>query len=194
MIQKNNLSETAYQYGCVGMEEVFDNINEYIIPENQEVCRLLWSKNIFTKMCNNYDNDNSWITLGDLSEENDKIFKKLSLSNEYVGKTWLGRGFMIPYSYKESKLVFEEFAKLINNFVMQDVQKEGYLTEEEFLIFYTDCFKIVAGERILDKNKMTKDMEEYLKNSEFANYYDQEEHKIFYNEFYYQRHMLFKCK
>ena len=77
---------------------------------------------------------------------------------------------------------------------MQDVQKEGYLTEEEFLIFYTDCFKIIEGNRVFDKNKMTKDMEEYLKNSEFANYYDQEEHKIFYNEFYYQRHMLFKCK
>ena len=59
MNQKNNLSETAYQYGCVGMEEVFNNINEYIIPENQNVCRLLWAKNIFTKMCNNYDNDNS---------------------------------------------------------------------------------------------------------------------------------------
>ena len=194
MIQKNNLSETAYQYGCVGMEEVFNNINEYIIPENQNVCRLLWAKNIFTKMCNNYDNDNSWITLGDLSEENDKIFKKLSMTNDYVGKTWLGRGFTIPYSYKEGVLVFEEFSKLVANFVMQDVQKEGYLTEEEFLVFYTDCFKLIEGNRVFDKQKMTKKIEEYLKKSEFSDYYDQEEHKIFYNKFYYQRHMFFKRK
>lgn len=56
-----------YGYGKVDMLEVMNNIDEYIIPENREACKLLWSKNIFTIMCNNYDNDESWITLSKLS-------------------------------------------------------------------------------------------------------------------------------
>lgn len=186
------MDTTSYNYGTIGMEQVFNNIDEYIIPENQEACKLLWNKNIFTKMCNNYDNDNSWITLGDLSLENQEIFNNLSKTNSCVGKTWLGIGITVPYSYKEKDKVYEAFKTIIDEFVIQDVQKEGYMTEEEFLIYYTDCYKIENKKRKLDKSKMKKSFLEYLKDSEFAFFYDKEEHKVFYNSFYYGRHLYFK--
>ena len=67
-------SDRAYQYSIIDMRTVMNNPDEYIIPENLEACKLLWSKNIFTKMCNNYDNDYSWITINTFSHENQEIF------------------------------------------------------------------------------------------------------------------------
>ena len=79
------ISKTAYQYSAVGMSDVASNIDEYIIPENQKACQLLWSKNIFTIMCNNYDNDEFWITLGELDEDNQKIFEEMTKNNSHFG-------------------------------------------------------------------------------------------------------------
>ena len=40
-----------YQYSEVDMAYVYRNPEEFIIPENLAACKLLWNKNIFTKMC-----------------------------------------------------------------------------------------------------------------------------------------------
>ena len=50
-------TDHAYHYSVVDIEYVVENIDEYIIPENQAACKLLWSKNIFTIMSNNYENE-----------------------------------------------------------------------------------------------------------------------------------------
>ena len=72
-------SERAYQYSAIDMRVVMNNPEEFIIPENLEACKLLWSKNIFTKMNNNYDNDYSWITISRFSPENQELFDALSV-------------------------------------------------------------------------------------------------------------------
>ena len=80
-------SERAYQYSAVDMKLVMSNPEEFIIRENLEACKLLWSKNIFTKMTNNYENDYSWITLNTLSPENQEIFDSMRFVDKRFGYT-----------------------------------------------------------------------------------------------------------
>lgn len=135
--------DTKYQYSEVGIEFVMANPEEYIIPGNLEACKLLWSKNIFTRMCNNYDNEDSWITLGELSDENDAIFKSLEKTNPCVGHTWGGRGFTIPV--KPGNDAFSSFSKIISLFKTQDIQKDGCMDYETFMTFYTPCYKVIPN-------------------------------------------------
>ena len=121
-------SSRAYQYSAVDMKTVMSNPEEYIIPENLEACRLLWSKNIFTKMNNNYDNDYSWITINTLSPENQELFNSLSLTDRRVGLTYGGFGFKIPIVPGPGNDTFAAFKELIDLFHMQDVQTDGYMT------------------------------------------------------------------
>ncbi len=136
-------SRLNYGYSEVDMRFVYDDPEEYIIPENLEACKLLWSKNIFTKMCNNYDNVFSWITLKCLSSENQALFDELSLEDERFGTTWGGIGFRIPIVPGKGNDTFEAFKELIDLFLMQDVQKDGCMDYEEFMRMYTDCYKMI---------------------------------------------------
>lgn len=138
-------SETAYKYSVIDMKSVINDIDEFIIPENQKACQLLWSKNIFTKMCNNYDNVDSWITIHLFSPENRELFDALSKVDEHFGKTWGGIGFRVPIRPGIGKDTYEAFKELIDLFPMQDVQKDGYMTEEEFLMDYMHCFRMVPN-------------------------------------------------
>ena len=139
--------ESAYKYSAIEMEDVIRNINEFVIPENQAACKLLWSKNIFTIMTNNYDNEfndheYSWIALSNLSEENQKIFDDLLNSGDpRVGIFRLKQVIKIPIIPKPGVDTFQEFKKIIDLFEYQDVQKDGYMDIETFMIQNTDCVK-----------------------------------------------------
>lgn len=179
-----------YGYGKVDMLEVMNNIDEYIIPENREACKLLWSKNIFTIMCNNYDNDESWITLSKLSEENQNIFDEFSKSDKRFGYTFGGIGLIIPVKPCKGVDTYKDFKELIDKFKYQDVQSDGCMTLEEFMIYYTDCYDVINGERVFAKNKMKKSYDEYIKDSEFSGLYI--DGKVFYNEMYFNRRLEYK--
>ena len=134
-----------YEYSAVSMQDVASDIDEFIIPENQKACLLLWSKNIFTIMCNNYENDESWITISELDEHNQSVFDEISKKDPRLGSTWGGRGFRIPIVPGKGKDTFKGFKPLIELFSMQDVQREGYLTIEEFMAYYTECYKEIPN-------------------------------------------------
>lgn len=140
-------SEHAYKYSVIGIEYVMEDIDEFIIPENQEACRLLWSKNIFTLMTNNYENEHgdcdfSWIALCQLSEENQAIFDKMLAANDpRVGIFRTKQIIKIPIQPRKGVATFDSFKEIIDLFEPQDVQKEGYMTIEEFMIRYTDCYR-----------------------------------------------------
>lgn len=223
-------SKIAYQYSSVGMEEVAKNIDEFIIPENQEACKLLWSKNIFTIMCNNYENNDSWITLNKLDENNQKIFDEMAKSDSRFGRTWGGYGLKISIPPTSGREVFEAFKPLIDLFTSQDVQSDGYMTKETFLTFYCDCYKMIDNPdyselkmpqkredeslidynqrviayfdnltvppkiRVFDESKMEKTFNEYLKESKFADYYDDSNERVYYNKFYFDCHNRYKEK
>ncbi len=179
-----------YGYGKVDMMEVMNNIEKYIIPENREACKLLWSKNIFTIMCNNYDNEESWITLSTLSEENQKIFDNMSKKNKCFGYTFGGIGLIIPIKPCKGVDIYSNFKELIDNFCYQDVQNDGYMSLEEFMIYYTDCYKVMDGKRVFDEKKMKRTYEEYVYDSEFRDLYI--DNKIYYNKMYYDKHIEYK--
>lgn len=138
-------SDCAYQYSAVDMKFVMENPEEYVIPEVLEACKLLWSKNIFTVMCNNYENDHSWITINTLSEENQKIFDSFVGVDERFGTTWGGIGFKIPIKPEVGVSTYDAFKEVIDLFSVQDVQKDGYMDVETFMTFYTDCYKMISN-------------------------------------------------
>lgn len=136
-------SRLNYGYSEIDMKFVYQDPTEYIIPENLEACKLLWSKNIFTKMCNNYDNEFSWITINQLSEDNQRLFDSMAQIDERFGPTWGGFGFRIPIRPGVGNDTLEAFSDVINMFEMQDVQLDGYMDFEEFMRMYTDCYKMI---------------------------------------------------
>lgn len=165
-------SDRAYQYSIVDMKIVMENPTEFIIPENLEACRLLWSKNIFTKMCNNYDNKFSWITISQFSPENQALFESLAISDNRFGLTWGGIGFKVPIVPGEGNDTYEAFKELIDLIPMQDVQKDGCMSVEEFMIYYTDCYKMeyTPEYKELMKNMMSKDGDILFYDREFERY------------------------
>lgn len=179
-----------YGYGKVDMLEVMNNIEEYIIPENREACKLLWSKNIFTIMCNNYDNEDSWITISKLSEENQKIFDELSKNDKRFGYTFGGIGLKVSIKPSVGVNVYDEFKELIDNFLYQDIQSDGCMSIEEFMTYYTDCYRIVDGIRLFDESKMNKSYDEYINESEFRGLCT--DGKVYYNKMYLEKHMTYK--
>ena len=127
-----------YLYVAMPIEEVMANIDEYIIPENKEIIEYLWDMNILTTQTNNYENEFSWIQLGELSEENEKIFWKLvnemmDLDERTASKFTTYRGISVPI-VPGTRGTFDDFKLLVDHFKPQDVQKDGYMTEDEFFI------------------------------------------------------------
>ena len=135
-------------YVSMPIQQVMANPNEYIIPENQRAIEYLWDMNILTTQTNDYENEDSWIALGMLSNENYKILAKMednpnlrNDNNPGILKNY-GHGIRIPLK-PGTKDTFEDFLPLMNLFQMQDVQRDGYMTINEFAANYTNCYKYV---------------------------------------------------
>ena len=133
------------------VSKVMANIDDYVIPENQRAIEWLWDHNVMTTQTNDYNNKESFISIGKLSEENMQIFNDYSngrkkLPEGVQGRIGLGygHGFFVPV-VPGDKDPFDEFFKLFSLFKPQDVQKDGYMTIEEFYINCTDCFEWVKN-------------------------------------------------
>ena len=149
-----------FDYVSFPIEEVMDDIERFVIPENIRAIEYLWDMNIVTYMNNNYDNETSWITIGKLSKENRNIFNKIinernrensKLRLPYVGYGPGGIIIEINVKPQEGGIdTFEQFKELIDLFMFQDVQSDGYITLDEFLILYTDHFKRIINPCYID--------------------------------------------
>lgn len=97
---------------------------------------------------------------------------------------------------KTGQKISNEFLSLISEFRMQDIQR-GYFNEKNFLMNICDCEKVEGLKEfqksdaniVFDINKMDKSFREYLKDSGYEQYYLQDEHRIYLNEFYYNAHL-----
>ena len=141
------MEEKRYSYVSTAIQYVMANIDEYVIPENRKIIEYLWDMNILTTHTNNYENDFSWVALGELSEENHEIFWSLAnkmgtLDERKEPKFSNNQAISVPV-VPGSKDTFEDFKPLVDLLKFQDVQKDGYMTIEEFLINYTDCYSII---------------------------------------------------
>lgn len=143
--QEQNLTgrekaDTKYNHSNVYIIDVINNIDEYIIPELQEACKLLWYKNIFTFMCSNReDGGSAYIILGSLSDENTEIFKQImkKYPENFTIDEWRHNYFrlQIPDVTKMSeKEISSAFVRLASNLVLQDIQNVYYINSEDYLI------------------------------------------------------------
>lgn len=186
---------TRYQYGYIPLVEVLKNPEEYIIPECMNACNCLWNKNIETFMVSNYEDENLYIILNDLSTENLAIIKELAeVDLRYYWSEY--RHYWAIRVKGTSKESSEELAKLTEVFVMQDTIK--YQTEEKFL----DNYKRTGGKQYVDEyGCIVKDynpslinatLEEALINSHCENLYVQEEGRIYDSFLYLDWHNRYK--
>ena len=141
------MKSKRYAYVSTDIKTVMENIEEFVIPENRAIIEYLWDHNILTTQTNNYENDYSWIQIGKLSEENRKIFygyaNAMSTKEETKEpKVSVVRGFSVPV-IPGTRDTFEDFKPLVDLLKPQDVQKDGYITIEEFYINYTDCWDLI---------------------------------------------------
>ena len=135
----------------VPIQDVMDDPTRYIIPQNLNAIQFLSYLNILTEQTNDYENDDSWIAIGMLDKENEKQLSKMINNPEYFDLTKPGvllhhggHGLRVPIKPGD-KDTGEEFLKLFKMFKMQDIQKTGYMTLDEFFANYTNCWKIVKN-------------------------------------------------
>lgn len=137
-----------YKYSNTAMpiQDVMANIEEYIIPENRAIIEYLWDKNILTTLTNDYENDFSGVKVGKLSEENEEIFRKMVLETQKLDRTIFptftsDRVITVPIVPGKED-TFEAFKPLVDLLKDQDVQKDGYMTVDEFYIS-CGCYDII---------------------------------------------------
>ena len=137
---EDDLFDSSFKFGSVPINLVMANIEKYVIKENRRAIEYLWDKNILTTQTNNYDNEESWIAFGELSDENlEIVMREINTSVSYGGIPRFafnhGKAIEIP-TKPGTKDTFEDFKYLIDKLEDQDVQKDGYMTIDEF---YIDC-------------------------------------------------------
>lgn len=127
-------STPQYEYRAMDVEDVIRNDEQYIIPECREACRALWSKNIETLMCANYnDNNDLYIELIDgdgLSDENKKIFAANEGNGFRLGEEHDYPRISVPGQTPESAATLLE---LVGKLKIQDVRSSRYQSSEVFL-------------------------------------------------------------
>lgn len=137
-------------YTAMPIQDVMANPSKYIIPENLRSIEYLWNMNILTTQTNDYENNDSFIAIGMLSKENAEVFNEMLNDMEYRKPgcpgmlMQYGNGFIVPVK-PGTKDPFEDFLPLFNKLQMQDVQRDGYLTIDEFYSRYTDCWKLIRN-------------------------------------------------
>ena len=62
------------------------------------------------------------------------------------------------------------------------------MSEEEFLINECNLYKIKDHKKVLDENKITKSIEEYLKNTKYEFLYEKSTKRIYKSEYYLNKH------
>ena len=168
---KEDNSKNDFMYMAVPIYTVAENIDEYIIPECQEACKELWAKNLFTFMCSNReDGENKYILLGELSAENEEIFKQLmeKYPSNYDWSEFRGTYAIRTYGTQEE--TSKKLLDLVEPFQMQDVL-EGYQTIEDYLTETFGIFKLEPNPDYTSGVKAPK-MEDYEDFQEFLAAYD----------------------
>ena len=184
-----------------------ENINEKILagPKSyiDDICvnaaEYLQSKNIFVLASVKF-NDYIYLLLDKLSSENMSILKEKykELPQNYFINFERSNysGIRVKQAKgKKWKNIANEFVSLASGFHMQDIQR-GYFNEKNFLMNVCDCekveglkeFKSNDAQIVFDVNKMDKSFREYLRDSGYEQYYVQEEHRIYLNDFYLNAH------
>ena len=183
-----------YQYTNVGMEYVVNDIEEYVIPECQQACRLLWSKNIETFMSSNHQDQDLYVLLSKLSNENQKIFDEMSKNDKryFFDESTHYYGIRVNGAGEES---VNDLNSLTETFSIQDVEERRYMTADDFLKDYKYQDGPMAG---IDKygnihrgiNPTLKDVSflDALQATKSQGLYVEEEDRVYESQMYLEWH------
>lgn len=134
--QNNN---TQYQYSYVELEEVINNPDEYIIPQCLPTCEVLWGKNIETFMVSNNEDDDLYVLLFNISNQNKLLLEYLiQEDSRYFFDHY--RGTYGIRTKGKDEFSTKELIDLACRLQMQDTLR--YKSSEEFL----EDFKTTGGE------------------------------------------------
>ena len=132
---KKDNSANNFNYAGFSIDRIINNPDEYIVPECQEACKKFWDMNIFTVACSNrretINKDGSirkYIMLGNLSDENKKIFEDLIESN----LEWI-----VTKMYELS--ISKEFYTLSKNFEYNNYNLIYELIQNSFRSIKASC-------------------------------------------------------
>jgi hypothetical protein len=176
------------------MEYVVNDIEEYVIPECQEACKLLWSKNIETFMSSNYDDQDLYILLSKLSNENQKIFDEMSKNDKryFFDEYRHYYGIGVNGTGEES---VNDLNSLTEAFSIQDVEERRYKTADDFLKDFKYQGGPMAG---IDKyGNIHRDINPTLKDVSFLDalqatksqdLYVEEEDRVYESQIYLEWH------
>lgn len=154
---KKDNSANNFNYAGFSIDRIINNPDEYIVPECQEACKKFWDMNIFTVACSNrretINKDGSirkYIMLGNLSDENKKIFEDLIKSNpdNYVMKRIAEKDYYAIYIFSKDDnrdLDSQKLLDLVTPFKMQDCL-EGFVSLKDYYL------KKILGDYCSDEN------------------------------------------
>ena len=204
------LNPDNYQFNYtnkfINISKIDENIQNgpksYLNPVCIEVAEKLIEKNIFVIHSFRFHNY-MYLLLDKLSTENMKIFKnkykenKLNYFLNFEKTDFFGIR-INNCNIKTYKQISNEFIKFSSDFEMQDIQR-GYLNEKNFLMNICNCekvegikeFKNSNAQIVFDVKKMDKSFREYLKDSGYEQYYLQDEHRVYLNDFYFNAHQKY---
>ena len=190
-----------YEYGRLeNIEEIMKNPKEYIIPECLEACKKLWSKNIETLMCANYNgNSDLFIVfpgIDSLSDKNQEIFKDNNGNGFILGEEHDNPVIKVAGQTQESALALVE---LTNKLKVQDVRCCRYQTAEEFLeeykygdmpVGYTDIdeYGNVSVARQYDPQRIDATLQDALEQTGKAGLYVPSEGRIYESQMFLDWH------
>lgn len=184
-----------YQYSYVELEEVISNPEEYIIPQCLPACRALWNKNIETFMVSNNDDEDLYVLLTHISDENMAIFNQMKQQNpRFIFDSYRNTIGISVKGNNEGSM--HELQGLTEVFKMQDTLR--FQTAEDFL----ESYKHTGGEmtiaddgtihRNINPSLANITLQEALEKSGKSGLYVAEEGKVYESPMYLNWHRKYE--
>lgn len=202
-VSNSDIHKTSDFESKINLKNINEKIEKgpkfYLDPICIEVAEKLQKKNIFTLATVKY-HDYIYLILDKLDLENMKILKekyKENPNNYFINfeKSNYSGIRVKKANDKTEKNISDEFLSYASDFKIQDIQR-GYLNEKNFLMNICNCEKVEGlkelkaddAKIVFDINKMDKSFRDYLNYSGYEQYYLQDEHRIYLNDFYFNAH------
>lgn len=151
---KKSLSDNAYYFDTDTMpiEEIMNHPEQHIIPTNLSIIKHLWSLNILAKQDGDIRVSHTFINLGILSKENEDILKEFKEKNKVIDETkpfiTSDNAIKMPpgYNIYDDDEDVNQILELLSRFELQDIQRDGYMTMDQFHSKYTNIVKLKRNE------------------------------------------------
>lgn len=184
-----------YQYPYVELEDVMANPEEYIIPQCLPACRSLWDKNIETFMVSNDDDEDLYVLLTHVSNENMAIFNQMKQQDpRFIFDGYRNTiGIAVKGNNERS---MHELQGLTEVFKVQDTLR--FQTAEDFLESYkhTDGEMTIADDGTIHRNinpaLANITLQESLEKSGKSGLYVAEEGRVYESPMYLNWHRRYE--